>query len=294
MNKNQAIAFKVPKSADQALLVQIDEVPYFYSHLHYHPELQLIAIVKGEGILYAGNNMSSFNEKDVFIVGSNVPHLLKCSNKYYLDHSLGVKGVSLFFNESSFGEQFFQLQEMQYFRALLHESKQVIKVNGELKAQIFNKIVSTPKFYNEELVITFLQILFLLKKAAKTYINSEQYSLTLNPEEGGRLNNVLDFTFQNYNKDITINQVAHIAFLSRSQFSYFFKRHTGKTYIQFLNELRIENACNLLKNNIATIEQICYDVGFKNVSNFTRHFKKLRGTTPSNYRKSWMETKALL
>lgn len=102
------------------------------------------------------------------------------------------------------------------------------------------------------------------------------------------MNEVLDYTFQHFKQEITIEQIAKIAFLSRSQFSSFFKLHTGKTYIKFVNELRIENACILLKNNTYTIEQICYEVGFKNVSNFTRHFKKNKGVTPSQYRKSWM------
>ena len=157
-----------------------------------------------------------------------------------------------------------------------------------LKEKIFNKIIATQSVQNEALVITFLEILSLLRQAEKSYVNSEQYSLILNKNEGERLNVVLDYTFQHFKQEVTIEQIAKIAFLSRSQFSYFFKLHTGKTYIQFLNELRIENACILLKNDTTTIEQICYEVGFQNVSNFTRHFKKVKGSTPSSYRKSWM------
>jgi AraC-like DNA-binding protein len=79
--------------------------------------------------------------------------------------------------------------------------------------------------------------------------------------------------FNNYHQDITLDTIAGIACLSRSQFSSFFKLHTGKTYIQFLNDLRIENACSCLKNAGVTVEQVCYEVGFKNVSNFTRQLK---------------------
>ena len=126
-----------------------------------------------------------------------------------------------------------------------------------------------------------------MRQAEKTYLNSEQYNLILNNNEGGRLNNVLDYTFQHFEQEIKIEHIAKIAFLSRSQFSYFFKLHTGKTYIQFVNELRIESACILLKNEQYTIEQFCYEVGFQNVSNFARQFKKTKNTTPSKYRKSW-------
>ena len=288
MKRSRPIPFKIPKSENQALLVQVDEAPYFYNQLHYHPEVQLIAIVKGEGIFYGGNTMSAFSQKDVFIVGANVPHLLKCSNIYYTDSSLGVKGVSLFFDELAFGRSFFELKEMQFAKALIQASRQVIKVTGTAGEEIFNKITSTTSVQNEKLIITFLEILLLLHQSKKEYLNSEQYNPILDKQEGGRLNDVLDFTFQNFYKEITIEQIAKIAFLSRSQFSYFFKLHTGKTYIQFLNALRIENACNLLKNEQLTIEHICFEVGFQNVSNFIRHFKKIKGVTPSQYRKSWI------
>lgn len=285
-NKNP-IPFKIQKSDNNALLVQVDEAPHFYSQLHYHPEFQITAIVKGEGIFYAGNNMTVFEEKDVFVVGSNVPHLLKCSDIYHSDNSPGVKGISLFFDEFSFGKQFFEIKEMHDLSTFLNDANRIIKINGALKEAIFNKIVSAPSLQNEHLIITFLEILSLLRQAEKVYLNTEQYNLILNNNEGGRLNKVLDYTFQHFNQEIKIERIAKIAFLSRSQFSYFFKLHTGKTYIQFVNEIRIENACILLKNKQYTIEQICYEVGFQNVSNFARHFKKNKGVTPSKYRKSW-------
>ena len=289
MKLKQPIPFKIPKSENHALLVQVDEMPFFYNQLHYHPEFQITAILKGEGIFYAGNNMSAFAKKDVLVVGANVPHLLKCSSRYYMENSLGVKGISLFFDEFSFGKQFFEIKELYRIKNLLRDCNRVIKIVGKLKEVLFNKIITTTSLQNEQLIIAFLEILSLIHQANKLYINSEQYSLILNSNEGGRLNEVLDYTFKNFNQEITIEQIAKIAFLSRSQFSYFFKLHTGKTYIQFLNELRIENACILLKNNNRTIEQICYEIGFQNVSNFVRHFKKIKGITPSKYRKSWME-----
>ena len=285
---HKPIPFKIQKSEHHALLVQIDEGPYFYSQLHYHSEFQITTIVKGEGIFYAGNNMSAFAQKDIFVIGSNVPHLFKCSDVYYSPNSPGVKGISLFFNEFSFGKQFFEIKEMQGLQAIFQQANRIIKVNGALKEIIYNKIIAIPNIQNEQLIITFLEILSLLRQSDNTYLNSEQYNLILNNNEGGRLNDVLDYTFQHYKQQITIECIAKIAFLSRSQFSYFFKLHTGKTYIQFLNELRIENACILLKNNQYTIEQVCYEVGFKNVSNFTRQFKKVKSITPSNYRKTWL------
>ncbi|MFK7980613.1 MAG: AraC family transcriptional regulator [Saprospiraceae bacterium] len=283
------IPFKIQKSENHALLVQIDEATTFYQQLHYHPEFQITAIVKGAGVFYAGNNVSTFEAGEILLIGSNVPHLLKSTPTSTAHQEEGVKGISLFFDEFSFGKQFFEIKEMMAIKSLLQASNRVLKISGALKKTIYQKIISTPTISNEQLVITFLQILALLNQANKTYLNDEQYMLMLNEDEGGRLNEVLDFTFKNFNQEITIEQITKIAHLSRSQFSYFFKLHTGKTYIQFLNELRIENACISLKNANFTIERICYEVGFKNVSNFVRQFKKIKNSTPSKYRKLWVK-----
>lgn len=281
------ISFKIQKSQDHALLVQIDKGAAFYKQLHYHPEFQITAIVRGGGVLYGGNSMTVFAETSVFLIGANVPHLLESTPVSTIQEEEGIKGVSLFFDEFSFGKQFFEIREMIRLKSLLNTSSQVIEIKGNLKKDIYDKIISTPELTNEQLVITFLEILSLIYQAEKSYLNNEQYVLMLNENEGGRLNEVLAYTFKNYHQEITIDQIAQIALLSRSQFSYFFKLHTDKTYIQFLNELRVENACISLKNTNFTIERICYEVGFKNISNFVRHFKKIKKITPSSYRKSW-------
>lgn len=286
-----AIPFRISKSAHHALLVQEDVGDYFYDKLHYHPEFQITAIVQGEGLLYAGNSTISFEPKSVFLIGSNVPHLLKNSSEYYGNPSPGCKGFSLFFDQFSFGERFFEISELSAIKRLLEDSSRAIKVVGNDGAIIHDMICKAQNCKDEQLVILFLQILSKLCKCKKEYINLEQYQLRLNENEGGRLNDVLDFTFANYSEEITIEQIAQIASLSRSQFSTFFKLHTSKTYIQFLRELRIENACMMLKSPMHTIEQVAYAVGFKNISNFVRQFKKVKLKTPSQYRKDWAVAK---
>ncbi|GJM31212.1 MAG: AraC family transcriptional regulator [Saprospiraceae bacterium] len=283
---NKAIPFKIQKSQDHAILVQVDKEAYFYDKLHYHPEIQITAIVRGEGIFYAGNSMTTFSEMEVFIIGADIPHLLKNHRAYYDEKSPGVEGISLFFDKFSFGKKFFDLKELAEIKTLLLTSNRVIKITGASKEAIYQKIIATTSKNSDDLIIAFLQILSLIKKAEKEYLNNEQYQLTLDEADGSRLNEVLNYTFKHFKENITIEQVIHIAHLSRSQFSKFFKLHTRKTYIQFLNELRIENACVLLTNTAYTIEQICYETGFKNVSNFVRQFKKIKNTTPSDFRKT--------
>lgn len=283
-----AIPFKISKSANHALLVQNDSGPHFYDRLHYHQDYQIIAIVRGEGILYAGNNTTPFKAGDVFMIGSNVPHLLKSDETYFSKESPGIKGVSLFFHEDSFGAGFFNIKEMQNVKELLTASHKVIKISDhESRKRAYGMITALPLLEKARRIITLLEILSFLSSCPKEYLNDISYTQISTTNQNERLKKVLDYTFENYRQEITIEKIAQLVHLSRAQFSHFFKVHTGKTYIQFLNELRIENACVLLKNDMYSVEHICYEVGFQNMSNFLRHFKKQKDSTPIQFRKRW-------
>lgn len=284
------IPFKIQKSENHALFVQLEGGGYFYDKLHYHPEFQITAIEQGKGVFYAGNSMTSFEPGTVLVIGSGVPHLLKQPDIFYSEASPGIKGVSLFFDHYSFGEKFFELAELAGVKSLLQLANRGFKIAGPLKAEIFQQILRIPHQEQEALVIAFLQTLSLIRKAEQVFVNDAQYYPQLDEVEGSRLNAVLDYTFQHFRSEIKLEDIAQVAHLSRSQFSKFFKQHTDKTYVQFLNELRIEQACALLLQTNHTIEQLCYEVGFKNVSNFVRQFKRYKKTTPSSYRKSWQNS----
>lgn len=282
---HRPISFKIPKSPQDGLRVQVDEGLSFYPRLHFHPEFQITAIVTGEGHFYAGNNMTDFAEGDVFFIGSNVPHLFKCTDSPTA--APGVKSVSLFFDDQSFGTRFFELKEMHRIKAFLAAARRVVKATAPAKKILSDWIVRSTELVEESLIINLLQILSHAQKASPIFMNNEQYAPVLAEKESSRMNEVLEYTFNHYHEEITIDKIAGIACLSRSQFSSFFKLHTGKTYIRFLNDLRIENACSRLKNGDDTVAQICYEVGFKNVSNFTRQFRQQKGVAPAVYRKGW-------
>lgn len=286
---NRPVPFKIPKTRLHTLRVQVDKAPSFYGKLHHHPEYQITAIIKGEGIFYAGNQMIAFGPGDVLAIGSDVPHLFKNSNA--CSNAGGIESLSLFFDDQSFGPHFFTLPEMEGIKQLLQNSNRVIRILGHSRKSVHKHILSIGPLQEEALVIAFLTTLSMINSGEKEFLNSQQYQLSLNEEEGGKMNDILDHTFRHFNENIRIEEVAGIAHLSRSQFSKFFKLHTGKTYIQFLNELRIERACTLLVKTDHAIEQVCYEVGFHNVSNFVRQFKKVKLATPSDYRKSWVKRK---
>lgn len=278
----KAIPFKIAKEDHNSIKVQIDQGSHFYDKLHYHTEVQLTAIIKGTGIVYGGNSMQKFGPGDIILFGANIPHLLKNGSSYYSDNSPGVLSYSIFFDQETFGGGLFKIREMSKTYKLLDTATRGLILNDLM---IKDMISSAIKLNNEELVISLLQILNRIEKSNCTYINNELYNLSLDENVGSRLNDILEFTFANIDQKIQIESVAKKANLSKSQFSRYFKIHTGKSYVQFLNELRIEQVCALLLEEKDNIENICYKVGFQNVSNFNRIFKRVKGVSPKGYRK---------
>lgn len=278
----KAIPFKIAKEDHNSIKVQIDEGPYFYDKLHYHTEVQVTAILKGTGIVYGGNNMHKFGPGDIIVFGTQIPHLLKNGTSYYSDDSPGVLSHSLFFDKDNFGGGLFKIREMANISHLLDNATRGIVLND---LTLNEKIASAVNLKNENLVILLLDILNSIEKSNVTYINNELYNLSLDENVGSRLNEILEYTFSHIDQKIHIESAAQKANLSKSQFSRYFKTHTGKSYIQFLNEVRVENACTLLLEKKDNIETICYKVGFHNVSNFNRIFKKVKNMSPKEYRK---------
>ena len=88
-----------------------------------------------------------------------------------------------------------------------------------------------------------------------------------------------------YNRHISLDEIADIANLTPAAFCRFFKQRTRKTYVNFLNEIRIGKACRMLLDKDMSIVDICYKSGFSNLSHFNRKFKKQTGYTPSKYHK---------
>ncbi len=277
------LPFKIPKTTSSSFRIQVDEGPHFYDRLHYHPEWQLSFIQQGEGVLYLGHSFQRFSPGSIFLVGSNVPHLLQCDAGYYKTASPGVYAISLFFHQSSFGEGFFQLPELKAIADLLEAAQRGIFLTEH--ASLEAKIVDCLALQGVALFRQFLDIFDELSTYPKLqYLNEQHRPIVLKEVDGHRLNEVFQYTFRHFAEPISLEAIAHLANLSVSQFCRYFKLHTGKTYVDFLNELRIEEACKRLAEQDLTIAEVAHLVGFNNLSNFNRQFKRRKGLAPTKFR----------
>lgn len=283
----KVVPFSVPHISKEAFRSQVDEVTHFYDELHAHPEIQIMLILKSEGTLIAGDYVGRFDAGDLFVIGSNLPHVFRNDAGYYqADKKLVAHSISLYFNQHYLGEHFWQLDEMEAVRKFVEKAKRGYRITGLSKDEIAKRVKQIPAQSGIEKIISLFEILNLLT------ISSDLGTLSVSHEhesysasEGKRMNDILKFTFQESHRKIYIDEVADIANLSTEAFCRYFKVRTMKTYTNFLNEVRISNACKLLINKDLSIQDVCFQVGFSNLSNFNRIFKRVTGHTPSNYLK---------
>ncbi len=265
---------------------EVDHLPHFYDKLHLHPELQITLILKSEGTFIAGDYIGSFKAGDLFIIGSNLPHILRNSDRYFMsEKNLQAESLALYLNEQSFREHFLNYKETEPLKKFLERAKHGLKVEGETKKLLTAMMWDLRSAKGIDKFILLFEILKLLTesktiKVLNKHLNREVYT----EKEGKRMMDVFQFTFKESHRAISVDEVATIANMSTTAFCRYFKTHTRKTYIEFLNEIRINNACMLLQKDDASVTQVCYQVGFNNLSNFNRAFKKIMNKTPMEYR----------
>ncbi|HEX6171708.1 MAG TPA: AraC family transcriptional regulator [Chitinophagaceae bacterium] len=280
----KVVPFQIPKNTEEAFRVQVDDLPHLYNHLHQHPEIQLTLIKESNGTLVAGDYVGPFHAGDVFVIGGNQPHVFRNDEKFFKKRSKAV-AITIFFDETTFGENFWLLEEMKSLQQFLKNSSGGFRITGRKKKSIAENLVSIANAKGIDRLIIFLEILKLLSSRKEMHsLATPVIQRNIKSYDGSRLNKVIEFTFKEFQRPITLKEVADLANLTPEAFCKYFKTRTRKTYINFLNEIRVNHACRLLTED-KSISAICYDCGFMNLSNFNRIFKKIKQVPPGGWRK---------
>ncbi|WP_027125893.1 AraC family transcriptional regulator [Gelidibacter mesophilus] len=277
----KVLPFKIPKPHQDAFYFQIDDDLIFYDKLHQHEEIQLSYIVEGQGKLVVGDSINYYAQGDILVIGSHLPHVFK--SDYNISRS---RMFTLFFTKNSFGTDFFELEELKELQQFFNRSKHGFKVISERK-QLETLFLELEKPSKLSQLLILLQLLKIASTVEYKSLSSFIYGKKYSDNEGKRMRNVFEYTMNNFNKEISLQAISEIANMTKNAFCKYFKKRTNKTYIQFLNELRLEHACKLLQNKSeSSIAEIAEASGFSNISNFNRQFKSALGMTPLAYIKS--------
>ena len=278
----KVLPFQIPKPDRSALIYQVDKTPIFYNHLHQHEEIQISIILAGEGDLIVGDTVNHFKPNDIFVIGSNSPHLFRNNPIEGYDAHM----LTLFFTKESFGQFFFDLLELQTLQSVFRKIEAGIQLNENLE-EIKLLFLDLEGQSHLERLISFLNILQLISLSKTRSLSSFIYRKVYSNDEGERMSKVMNYAISNHHKEISLADISNLANMTPNAFCRYFKRRTNKTFFQFLLEIRLEAACRLLKKDVdMSIAEASIASGFNNLSNFNRKFKEFKEVTPTQFRKS--------
>jgi len=277
------IEFTVPAHGEGAFYIMVDIGADFYGYYHRHREFQISYVVKGKGSLMLGNLIRPCDKDEIFLVKPNEPHL------FFKDESLPdndqIHIIHLFFSLDKL-KPFFEMTELQAVKNFFYNLDTSKSLPATYAAALKNLFISLDA---EEGVSKLLKVIDVFR----FLLNQEQHLISIysglnkvdfHDSDGLRINSVIKYALENYRKNVTVDEVSTLIHMTPTAFCKFFKKHTKKTFVAFLNEIRIEKACQLLVNKRAeNISEAAYQCGFNTAVHFNRVFRSIMHISPTQF-----------
>lgn len=284
---------------DKSIITEHITDNYFYQFLHRHDEWQLTWVEESKGTLIAGNDMHDFASGDIFLIGANLPHLFKNNPEYYeKDSERTIKACSIYFNPTGLLKPLFSMPEFNGVSNFLAEHKHGFKVPKQHVETVKEIMLAMHYAEGASVIGYFINLMqYLVNMDGKIEpICSPVYSSKISENEGIRLSKIINFIVENYNQQIALEDVANMAFMTPQAFCRYFKKHTGHTFVSFLNEVRINDACKMLTSDKSqrTMLDVAYSAGFNSITNFNRVFKSITGKSPKAYTDAYSQVSKVL
>jgi AraC-like DNA-binding protein len=247
---------------------------------HYHPEYELTLIEQGSGKRLVGDSYETFAEGDLVLVGPQLPHTW-VSNE--VAHG-GSSATVIQFSEDFIGS-FLQHQEFHCLKSLLEQAKRGLYFPRSRATALNEQVKALAGKEGIEMVTGLLSILDSLAGQKAQLLASPYFQAMRGEENERRINKVCRYVQKHSTGKISLPEAARLTHLSESAFCKFFKRATGKTFSDYVNDIRIGHACHLLTESDRPIGTIAHDAGFETLTYFNRIFLKKKGLRPTEFRK---------
>jgi AraC-like DNA-binding protein/quercetin dioxygenase-like cupin family protein len=272
---------KLPLTESNSFVAKTFRSPHFEVAWHQHIEYELILFTEGAGMTFVGNYIGEFETGDIYFLGSNLPHTFQKNGDQE------TSAVVVQFRDDFWGRDFIHIPENQLIRKLLESSIQGLKITGESKSLLQPLIKELEWANNSKRILILLECLHIMAERKEYTTLSMQEIVEINHKDKECIDAIFQFTINSFKEPVSLSKVASIACMSVPAFCRYFKRRTQKTYIDFLNQVRIGYACFLLQDTQKTIHDICYECGFNTISNFHKQFLKIKYQTPLQFRKNF-------
>ncbi len=268
---------------DESFKVWSHGYPYRTVRWHFHPEYEIHLITATTGRMFVGDHIGAFVPGNLVMTGPNLPH--NWVSDVPADATIEERCLVLQFDADFIARCIDTFPDLREIRALLDESRAGLlfpPATGAAAQPLLARLVDAR---GTRRVVLFMQLLELLAGCrARRRLASVAWRTDPGDYASSRINPVLAYLGEHFAQPLREADLAQLAGQSVSAFSRTFRRHTGLTFVQYVNRLRINLACELLATDTLSITEICYQVGFNNLSNFNRQFLLLKDMPPSKFR----------
>jgi YesN/AraC family two-component response regulator len=280
-----------PLSMEDSFLVFDRVKDSFDFPIHYHPEFEINFIQHGKGVKRViGDHIEEIDDIELVLVGPNLYHgweLHKCKNKK-------IHEITIQFHNDLFDESLLSRRIMASIKDMFNRSIHGILFSKKTAHELSERIVKLSRLDGMDY---FLEIISVLQDMANSRNQRLLSTYTVDYdkfEEDDKMKLIYEYVQKNFSEKITLEDVSKVALMSPVSFNRFIKKRTGKTFVNYLNHIRVGYAARWLVEKDASISEIAFKAGFNNIANFNRIFKSLKKTTPSQYREDFYGIKRVL
>ncbi len=278
------LPFTIPVKKGESLVTNHEKITDYYPFYHRHKELQITYIINGQGSLLLNNNIFSFMPGNIYLIGANQAHLFKRTiPKNQSKSPKEVELMNIFIDLQGPLESIFKLPEWNITFSFL-KSIGLARIQSPGLSPAINQLKTIVTTEGSQKIIKLLDFIEIILPYQE--IMSSMETTNYSDSDGTRLNQVIQHLWSNYANQISLSASAQLVNMSPEAFSRYFKKRTNKTFISYLNELRIHQACKKIQqNNEISMGEIGFLCGFNNATHFNRIFKQVLRMSPSIYKK---------
>lgn len=282
---------KIESPEIESFSARRDLTPTVNSIWHYHEELELVYFKAGEGTQFIGDNISRFKSGDVVLVGANLPHYWRFDQDYFEANGKSADVYVVHFHSHFLGDRFLEVPENREIKKLISNSTRGLQIQSATLEKVTNLIINTVEALGNKRLLFLLELLFEISAIHNDIkpIASLGFKYNYLSEEQDQIQNIYNYTLNNYRKKISLHEIAEVAKVSPNTFCKFFKSRSKKNFTDFVNEIRVGQACKLLIENKLRINEVCFESGFNNFASFHKCFKNITGKSPLQYQKTFTQ-----
>ncbi|ODA35280.1 AraC family transcriptional regulator [Veronia pacifica] len=251
---------------------------------HMHEQYELRLIVNTNGKVMIGNHLGPFSPGHLTLIGPWLPH--NWVSQQESASAKPLRDMVIRFKPELFKKAYTVFPELSQFSAMLEQARMGIEFFDIPLVEAEHKFRQIRDSEGVSRLLHFLNLINYLSESRTQILSTIPTSIVKDATTlQCRISNVVDYVMQNYKRQIRLKDVAARLDMTESYFSRFFHRTTGHRFIDFVNRVRVQRACVMLTETTDQVASICKQVGFHNLANFSRQFRRIKGVSPMAYRK---------